>query len=769
MKYFPFIIENSQGQLKICILDKNIKLVEFLENTKVTEFLNKEQGVLVGFKVNRELIQDIGLSACYCDLSQDCDTSLSLDAIAAHLGLKIDIPKIYVIKHLLNLRTQYLENKIELGRLVNLTPLEALQLTEPQLMARLLKATPSKNLVDDFETPGCIDWSLIPDPVKDFFMTGAEGRCEIKIKNLTVTYGQGGIHGAIPKYQSQSNEQKKLWLVDVSSMYPSIMAEYGYISRNVENPLVYKNLLETRVACKKANPKLANALKGPLNKTYGAMRSKFNPLYDPTMAFAVCITGQLVMTMLLTKLALVDRLKLVQANTDGVLVEFDAINQQQVEHLLKEWEERTKLRLEKTELAFLTQKDVSNYIATDSTGKTKAKGSMFAKGICETGAWRINNSNLIVAEAIQNCLTKGIDPAITINECDDPFKFQIIVNVSDKYEKVWHETFEGNKEAALTNRVFAAINRTFGQLYKSKNNNREQIANLPNHCMICNSTYPQIEDIDKSFYIDLANKQVKSFGAPTEKTEEVFMVDNQAKLNIYQKLALARKMFNEKNPKKTGWNDHMEFAYYQLEDIVPAQTEIFAEVGLMEQFTYVEEKETTSPETGETAHTPAMAISQVINVDNPLEQIVFQSPWIMGEPNRGQSVLQTYGAAQTYLRRYNKMQILDIVEFDEIDAANQTADNSTPKKKTTKPATPAKREQLQNALTNSSNTADEVLIGQIKKAMTTLKEEFAENEKYKEWVKAAPKPTALKSFTQKQAKDFLHQVAELREELSKGE
>lgn len=240
------------------------------------------------------------------------------------------------------------------------------------------------------------------------------------------------------------------------------------------------------------------------------------------------------------------------------------------------------------------------------------------------------------------------------------------------------------------------------------------------------------------------------------------MTDKQ--LNVYQKLALARKRFLETNPKKTGWNKHSEFAYYQLEDIVPEQTKIFDELGLVEVFTFEPEADIQLGDNLEKKR-PALAISKVINVDNPTEIIEFRNYWIEMVGNKAQNPLQVYGAAQTYLRRYNKMQILDIVEADEIDGGS--SDKGYEKKKGTPPASNLERKELKKTIANGSNTADDVMISQIKNAMSVLKKEFGEHPKYKEWVAKAPSPKDLTSLTQTQAIEFLHEAATLREELGK--
>lgn len=102
------------------------------------------------------------------------------------------------------------------------------------------------------------------------------------------------------------------------AFYPSMILVYGYASRNIPDDKMYANVYHTRIKAKReGNKKIANALKLVLNTFYGAMNNKYNDLYDPSMALAVCVTGQLLLIELLEVLKeRIPSFKLIQANTD---------------------------------------------------------------------------------------------------------------------------------------------------------------------------------------------------------------------------------------------------------------------------------------------------------------------------------------------------------------------------------------------------------------------------------------------------------------------
>lgn len=128
-----------------------------------------------------------------------------------------------------------------------------------------------------------------------------------------------------------------------------------------------------------------------------------------------------------------------------------------------------------------------------------------------------------------------------------------------------------------------------------------------------------------------------------------------SKLNVYQKLNLARQMFIRSGAKKTGKNFSIGYAYFELTDIVPVATDIFNEVGLIGIVSFTEER----------------GLMCIMNTDNPVPEqtITFQTPMRYADTNKGTNPVQALGSTHTYIRRYLYMMALDIVENDSVDAA----------------------------------------------------------------------------------------------------
>ena len=208
-------------------------------------------------------------------------------------------------------------------------------------------------------------------------------------------------------------------------------------------------------------------------------------------------------------------------------------------------------------------------------------------------------------------------------------------------------------------------------------------------------------------------------------------------MNARQKLAKARLYFLNQKVQKSGKNMHLEFKYFELEDIVPPAIRIFARVGLTASIQFTNE----------------MAMMNVYNVDNLDEPpVTFVVPYREVKPiisNQGKEVtnpMQALGSSITYLRRYLWMAVLDITEPDDVDAnlgsedtteeANEFAEEvaaAAPAKKEKKkkaPATAAERKEAKEELTGADGAATEEQVAELKTLCKTLMEKDEEQEEF---------------------------------------
>lgn len=492
------------------------------------------------------------------DLMDDCQVGLSLKAIEAHLGIPIEETEvdfnithrlsekelqetIYYCKYdvdatekLYHLRQAYLKNKVTLGKARNLTDRQVMYMTNAKLTSVYLKAQkPEKPWNDErnYQYPEKLLRQYIPQEVFDFFDRMKDDRIpndelfssklEIMVGVCPCTIAYGGIHGAIPTYVEEATETRTIRNKDVASYYPHLMTLMGYCSRNMPSPKMFEDTLEERVAAKKAGDKAtANALKLVLNTTYGAMLNgkdgtAFNDLYDPLMGRSVCISGQLFLLELSEHLiAECPTLKIIQLNTDGIMVSFDHEDEAKYQEITQEWQDRTGFELEEDFIRKIVQKDVNNYVEVPADGgEPKVKGGQLVRGIAPAGAFNINNNAVVVARAIKQYFIDGTPPEETIAASENILDFQLIAKAGGKYSQCYHLVGGEKVIVQKVNRVYAVSDKSKGTVYKTHavTGRDAKVAGLPTHCAIDNNNNLSIEVVDRKWYVKLAKKYINDF------------------------------------------------------------------------------------------------------------------------------------------------------------------------------------------------------------------------------------------------------------------
>lgn len=207
------------------------------------------------------------------------------------------------------------------------------------------------------------------------------------------------------------------------------------------------------------------------------------------------------------------------------------------------------------------------------------------------------------------------------------------------------------------NRVYATADERYGKLFKVKaeTDATAKIEMLPDHCIIDNDNHLSIDDVDRTFYIEMAKKRINDFmGIKPEKkprggkrkmaTTTTKKAENSTPMNVYQRLLTARVKFLEHGVSKSGKHMELRYKYFELDDIVPIAIGIFTEVGLVPLVSFTDEQ----------------AVMTMVNTDNPDETIQFSCPMRYPSENKMVNPVQALGSAQTYLRRYLYMIALDI-------------------------------------------------------------------------------------------------------------
>ena len=405
------------------------------------------------------------------------------------------------------------QSRLGLIKMYNL-PLTNLAKTKAQLAAILLDAKERELPDDEFDLilpdtlriskyKSVVDWYRQPENMN------YKSHLEIDVAGVPHTFAWGGLHGAVKQYSKKGN----LVHIDVDSYYPNIMIEYGLMPRSTNGSKKFKEILDRRIELKRAGDKRQESLKIVLNSTSGVMKSDSSKLYDPRMNNSVCVTGQLLLLDLNEHLE--GHCKLLQSNTDGIIVEYQTESDlEKIKEICHEWENRVHMHLGFTEITELHQRDGNCYFAITKDGKHKGKTE--AKNLSP-----LDNNLPIVNKALKAYLTHGILPEVTIRNNNNLIDYQMIVTLQGSFKHIIHEK-NGRLEKVhgKTQRVFASLDESDGAISRTRedtisNHRGNKFGNTPERCFIYNESVvgkPCPPKLDKQWYVNLVYEKLGKWG-----------------------------------------------------------------------------------------------------------------------------------------------------------------------------------------------------------------------------------------------------------------
>jgi phage DNA polymerase len=479
------------------------------------------------------------------DVKQELPPNLSLKEIEANLGMdivetpvsfnldreltgeeletviKYCIHDVETTKKVFSLRKDYFESKFDICKEFNLDKLD-IKKTRANLASKVLKCSKDRlpdgvlenadrlniTIVDELRTEN------IPNEILNFYKNirqrFKDGESFEKLEKEKLVYSLcgvehtfafGGLHGARENYIYEGN----MLNVDVGSYYPSMMINFGFISRASEHPDLYKNLYATRMEYKAKKDNKQQIYKILLNSTFGALKSEFNDLFDPVMSNNICVNGQLILTDLIMNLR--PYTELVQSNTDGILIKYKEKDLDTINEICKEWELNYGLTLDYEYVEKIVQRDVNNYILKTKDGKIKGKG-LFAN--FDGGNFEKNNLT-VIDMALKDYYINGIDIKDTITNMitnRNLMPLQQVAKMGGTFDFMEHN----GQEVQKVNRIFATWDNRYGAINKVKNNNGvkkyNKIPNSSDKCVINNETLDKLDTnlLDLDYYVKLVEK-----------------------------------------------------------------------------------------------------------------------------------------------------------------------------------------------------------------------------------------------------------------------
>ena len=287
-------------------------------------------------------------------------------------------------------------------------------------------------------------------------------------EGLQYSVGVGGIHSVNKPEIIIPKEDELLIDIDVASLYPSMLIEYGFYPKHLgpEFLEVYKQIKDERIEAKHNGNKVKNeTLKLALNGLSGNLQNEHNFCYSPFAVMQIRINGQLLLLMLAEKLTQLG-CRIVQANTDGLFVLLKKDVYSKVNKVCRDWEQLTKLTLEEERFKAMYQYAINDYFAIAEDDSVKEKGMFITTVKLGKGL-----TPKIIPKAVINFFKNGVPVEETIKGCQDIRDFLM----SEKTGKQWHVEYN-NKEQQRTNRFYASTNGAY--LWKWKGEDARQYQNM---------------------------------------------------------------------------------------------------------------------------------------------------------------------------------------------------------------------------------------------------------------------------------------------------
>ena len=269
-----------------------------------------------------------------------------------------------------------------------------------------------------------------------------EGRV-LAINGKPYKIGLGGLHSQEKCQAVVASDELLVIDRDVTGYYPSLIINNKYAPGHIGDPIL--TLLQKSVEGRTdAKVQLAEMLPSDANYDdiaaeadggkiknngyFGKTSDPWSIFYDPPAMLHTTLTGQISILMLIEDLEHIG-VKVVSANTDGIVFTCHPSAYSEVLAVFDKWEALTGLKTEETRYKALYSANVNNYIAITLDGKVKAKGWYTERGSALNSRLSKNPQSLICSDAVKALLSVGTPIETTICNCSDITRFVTVRNV----------------------------------------------------------------------------------------------------------------------------------------------------------------------------------------------------------------------------------------------------------------------------------------------------------------------------------------------------
>lgn len=314
--------------------------------------------------------------------------------------------------------------------------------------------------------------------------------------------GIGGLHSQEKSRYFVSGNGYTLKDHDVTSYYPTLILSLGMFPEAIGRIFlqIYQQVKDDRVHAKRIGDKVTNeSLKIVINGSFGKFGDAYSMLFAPHLLIQTTVTGQLCILMLIERLELAG-IKVVSANTDGLVTYSHDSQNELMESILNQWQKDTALELEHVIYKGLFSRDVNSYFAVKEDGKVKGKGAYALSSL------ELDPKFEICAQAVIEWAAKGTPIEKTVYECRDISKF-VMVKFSAG------GAVQDGKYLGKVVRYYKST-EIKSEIVIAKSGNKLPMSDNCREAQTLPKEFPS--DIDYEWYIDTAYKMINGFGYAIE-------------------------------------------------------------------------------------------------------------------------------------------------------------------------------------------------------------------------------------------------------------
>ena len=234
-----------------------------------------------------------------------------------------------------------------------------------------------------------LHWRRTTDSTGAVKMEKPSFGAKVKLGDKVYSCGLGGLHSEDEPLVIEANDEYALTDVDVSSYYPGLVVNERIAPGHLDPVIfcsVFNDLMETRLdakaRAKKGEPgqkEIAQGMKVAINSGgYGKLSDPFSPFRDPPKGAAITINGQLILLKLIEEMNRIGGVRVLSANTDGMLIHHPRATMEQIYAAMKRVRETYDLnKFDVSEVLRLCRVSVNEYVMLyrdPDTGEIAIKG-----------------------------------------------------------------------------------------------------------------------------------------------------------------------------------------------------------------------------------------------------------------------------------------------------------------------------------------------------------------------------------------------------------